>query len=85
MVGAAVAALCALGIAFLAALALGWIIRRSEEKGAARALREKERKEKDARDELARKILGGDGAHDSHFRVRKPGGWGEGPPPEARA
>lgn len=85
MVGAAVTALCALGVALFAALALRWVVRRSEERGAARALREQERKEKDARDELAEKILGGDGAHDAHFRVRRPGVWGEGPPPGARA
>lgn len=72
------AALAALAVLFLG---LKWVARRSEEKGARRALLEQGRRTEDAEKELARKLHGGDGAIDAHIRVRRPGGWGRGHAP----
>jgi hypothetical protein len=70
------AALAVLAVVFAG---LRWVARRSEEKGARRALVEQGRRTEDAEKELARKLHGGDSAIDAHIRVRRPGGWGKGP------
>ncbi len=84
----ALAALAAFGATALVSLGLGlrWVARRSEERGALKALEEEGERIADAEEELAKRLYD-DSALDSHFRVRDPGAWGgpgEGSSPEAR-